>query len=617
MSIEVCVTFRLQGRQWSRSFTIPRGTTVLQLKEAMVRPRGTKEDARAFSLLRDGEMLFDAEPLHSDMRVEFQFVGRVDMARKRRELRLHKEAAAPVSAEAEAEDSVNWVEVVIKHAERNLESQIAVRVPEYATVLAVRQAVLKVLGERRLAEVRLVARKGSGLHFIPDAEPIGTRRTFLSVGRRLDAPAPVPQLDRARPAGDGEGKPILTKDQALRLQRELLRAFEDPAFQQKLRALAGQPAKKRQALILSVQKEVLPKYGFEGSLKGVFFMLKAMEAFYNVREFMEAGMRINQLLEIDQGGAQEFTGEAASKGASDTYLQVQGLGQVQVSVQLLHNSTVQLTVPRGTTVLSLKEMLCAMDATGSSKPENFRLCAELSPESPLEETKEVSAALSKLRVLDPRPQMPEEPKIDAPAAAGAAPAEPSADAPGGAAAEPAPGAPRAAARAPDLEVLEPPPRRPEAPAEAAAAAGPGTPRTASRAFDFDDLEILDPSPLQPEVPAEATVDAPGTAAPGTAELAARASDLDVPAARSAEADASRVAVRLRHATNGSSMTVQVPKDSTILDLRKAAIQKLGQNKLFNLKVVKKQKNSFMSEADDAAINGRTEFQTLGCDLADA
>ncbi|CAE7848606.1 sodA [Symbiodinium necroappetens] len=88
------------------------------------------------------------------------------------------------------------------------------------------------------------------------------------------------ELDHVDSNDEPAGLPELSVQQVIAMQRELHAGFADPAFQRRLDILENFHAKDpklipmRQELFLSVQSKVLPKYGFQGSLKGVFDMLE-------------------------------------------------------------------------------------------------------------------------------------------------------------------------------------------------------------------------------------------------------------------------------------------------------------------------------------------------------
>eukprot|EP00439_Symbiodinium_sp_Y106_P063243 s3552_g9.t1 len=88
------------------------------------------------------------------------------------------------------------------------------------------------------------------------------------------------ELEHVESNDEPAGLPELSVQQVIAMQRELHAGFSDPAFQRRLDILENFHAKDpklipmRQELFLSVQSKLLPKYGFQGSLKGVFDMLE-------------------------------------------------------------------------------------------------------------------------------------------------------------------------------------------------------------------------------------------------------------------------------------------------------------------------------------------------------
>lgn len=101
-------------------------------------------------------------------------------------------------------------------------------------------------------------------------------------------------------------KNSITKQQAMNLQRELYLGFREDAFQQRLQALrdgydpdSPEYVVARQRLFLLVQAPILPKYGFEGSLAGVFKMMTAMQPFIHDSDFVALAAAVNEMMEID------------------------------------------------------------------------------------------------------------------------------------------------------------------------------------------------------------------------------------------------------------------------------------------------------------------------------
>lgn len=111
-----------------------------------------------------------------------------------------------------------------------------------------------------------------------------------------------------RVIGGVEDEPLSLKD-ALELQKELHRGFAASKFQHSLKALQNQLdigeytqaqfVKERQQLFLTVQSKTLPKYGFEGTGKGVIKMFTAMGPFLKDPKFAKLGQEINILLGLE------------------------------------------------------------------------------------------------------------------------------------------------------------------------------------------------------------------------------------------------------------------------------------------------------------------------------
>eukprot|EP00747_Dinoflagellata_sp_TGD_P170188 gnl/TRDRNA2_/TRDRNA2_201116_c0_seq1.p1 gnl/TRDRNA2_/TRDRNA2_201116_c0~~gnl/TRDRNA2_/TRDRNA2_201116_c0_seq1.p1 ORF type:complete len:227 (+),score=41.56 gnl/TRDRNA2_/TRDRNA2_201116_c0_seq1:98-682(+) len=106
-------------------------------------------------------------------------------------------------------------------------------------------------------------------------------------------------------ASENSDSPRLTLQEALALQSDLLAGFEAAEFQRDLLRLlwdyGGPDASKhltgRRELAFTVQKEVLPKYGFEASSAGVKDMMSTTEAMLPTSEkLMEGAEAIHDAL---------------------------------------------------------------------------------------------------------------------------------------------------------------------------------------------------------------------------------------------------------------------------------------------------------------------------------
>eukprot|EP00746_Dinoflagellata_sp_MGD_P091297 gnl/MRDRNA2_/MRDRNA2_36184_c0_seq1.p1 gnl/MRDRNA2_/MRDRNA2_36184_c0~~gnl/MRDRNA2_/MRDRNA2_36184_c0_seq1.p1 ORF type:complete len:989 (+),score=186.91 gnl/MRDRNA2_/MRDRNA2_36184_c0_seq1:57-3023(+) len=97
-------------------------------------------------------------------------------------------------------------------------------------------------------------------------------------------------------------KLAFTFENAIWLQDELLKEFSDPEFQREMLKIMSDAnhiktkALTKRELIMGVQKNILPKYGFEGSLKGVHDMLVAYAPYMNDPQVFANTNRINRLI---------------------------------------------------------------------------------------------------------------------------------------------------------------------------------------------------------------------------------------------------------------------------------------------------------------------------------
>eukprot|EP00931_Biecheleriopsis_adriatica_P085263 TRINITY_DN5959_c0_g1_i1.p1 TRINITY_DN5959_c0_g1~~TRINITY_DN5959_c0_g1_i1.p1 ORF type:complete len:350 (+),score=84.67 TRINITY_DN5959_c0_g1_i1:272-1321(+) len=132
---------------------------------------------------------------------------------------------------------------------------------------------------------------------------LGGIRGFSSLGS-LGSRGLIAREVQAAISSDEEGdeEPTISYEEVTSLQKELRDRFAEKEFQVRLKEIennassSGELARKRQELMLEVQSDVLPKYGFEGSRAGVYKMMGAMGPFVEEPEFTELAEEINCLL---------------------------------------------------------------------------------------------------------------------------------------------------------------------------------------------------------------------------------------------------------------------------------------------------------------------------------
>ncbi|CAE7838571.1 unnamed protein product [Symbiodinium sp. CCMP2592] len=251
---------------------------------------------------------------------------------------------------------VRDVEVVVRHAvqeDHPANEEALLTVKSNATMKSVKEALVAHLGKPELLRsCRLVQPVGENGAFssFKDNEKLNGRRALLVLGipslrpageePAEDVPAEKGLQASLEPRSKPEAKvaapqpPKLSISQALALQRDLLQGFSDPEFQQKRKELVAAlrqsaPRKfsvERQKLFLTVQKVVLPRYGFEGSPKGVFDMLQQFDRpeITSNAEFQQQGAVLNELL---------FAEEVAAPGSQDSVEELNATKEVQVRVR--------------------------------------------------------------------------------------------------------------------------------------------------------------------------------------------------------------------------------------------------------------------------------------------
>lgn len=71
----ICIVFSEFDEKWSRKFYIAKGSTVLQLKEAMIKPGCSQEDLLSFDLRRGPMRVGNLEKIKQDDTYKFEYIG--------------------------------------------------------------------------------------------------------------------------------------------------------------------------------------------------------------------------------------------------------------------------------------------------------------------------------------------------------------------------------------------------------------------------------------------------------------------------------------------------------------------------------------------------------------
>eukprot|EP00408_Alexandrium_pacificum_P057795 CAMPEP_0171158806 /NCGR_PEP_ID=MMETSP0790-20130122/2703_1 /TAXON_ID=2925 /ORGANISM="Alexandrium catenella, Strain OF101" /LENGTH=685 /DNA_ID=CAMNT_0011623263 /DNA_START=148 /DNA_END=2205 /DNA_ORIENTATION=- len=164
------------------------------------------------------------------------------------------------------------------------------------------------------------------------------------------APAPAPAAAANRPS--------ITLEQALNMQKELYGAFSEMDFQDALEEVEEKHGKgytnltrHHTELFLSVQNQILPKYGYPGGQRGVTQMFQDVSRFNTDKQFQRNRFMLNQLLgllspeEQEDGDDQEADNDASADG-------------VEVVVHHFTDGTsMKVSVPPEATFYNVREIL--------------------------------------------------------------------------------------------------------------------------------------------------------------------------------------------------------------------------------------------------------------------
>jgi len=382
MTVGVTVSFNYEDQRWTHEFDVEPGTTIMKLKEKMIAPKGTKQDADGFELRLRGQRVSDVEKINQAVTLDFEYLGAEEGSKRAKEdeidrMRREKEkddalakpkpkpqqVPKPVAPAPSNPPSGNLAINVIVDAELDFKSEVKVSRGSTIHDVKVKLAAMDPTGSTKPETFGLALVKvGSPAKSLPDStvltdahlelqvsdpyvgpsKPVeitsqvlavlpgvpiwkvtggadkggilvrkGLQTTSPQLSDRLATGAIVEQVELAGErlhyktiSGAGPavgwvsltvgGKELLKKieagtpesfplDRAVAMQKDLLIQFLKPDFQEQLNALIDEiPTKtggdfmvRRNALLFAAQREVIVKYGFEGSPKGITKMMNA------------------------------------------------------------------------------------------------------------------------------------------------------------------------------------------------------------------------------------------------------------------------------------------------------------------------------------------------------
>lgn len=334
--VVVTVHFTEDNQRWSHDFEVNEDVALRELKASMLNPPGSEEDIDSFELRLLGRRVPDFEKISEDCDLDFEYLGpeegQIKARRDRADEHRWSELQRPFQEPPARDKSL------IKVAR----SPLQVRTPEATKVPAAVKGGYSAQPAKRppdatakgpmtpLKRWEVIGGADKGGILVRE----GQSTTSKQLADRLSTGALIEELDLRgerlqykRLTGSGpetgwvslsvSGKEIvksrpmspeemLTFECALSLQEELMEGFGKPEFQSALAQIIQEhPSKsgtdflrKRTELFLTVQSVVLPRYGFEGSPKGVVQMMGAFAPHGLRAEVAWNNDQLNKLLQM-------------------------------------------------------------------------------------------------------------------------------------------------------------------------------------------------------------------------------------------------------------------------------------------------------------------------------
>jgi len=369
-STEPGYTIKQKHSDSTLTITMPKGRTVFDLKRAIVERVGRGQASKITLSNGSGRQLPDSIGLEkvAPTRQETFWLEGVDLS------------------------SSKMVSIKIFHAvPGGFKRSVSLTVPDTATYSELKTAACSKLGGKA-SDIRFVARvvNGAGVGTCADGMRLNGQREIGALGKLMEnLPSDNVAAETANAQSAFTAVPNLTREQAFSLQEAFYERFVEAEFQLKLRGIreANAPNSARyrgetQKLRLAEQIQVLPKFGFEGSSKGLQVMLAAFAPFNEDSEFQARGTTLMFLSGVDM---------SAIPGAQDA------ASALDVEVEIDPDIPPScFKVPPGETVAWVKEALSMADPTGATTVKSIKLCAASAPAVPLRDDLPITAFTRKL-----------------------------------------------------------------------------------------------------------------------------------------------------------------------------------------------------------------------------
>mmetsp|Transcript_82602 Transcript_82602/g.143336 ORF Transcript_82602/g.143336 Transcript_82602/m.143336 type:complete len:319 (-) Transcript_82602:15-971(-) len=317
--VKCYIAFSNEDQRWTHNYDVEEGSTILELKEKMLAPKGGKKrDVDAFELRLRGQRVSDAEQIFQEHTLEFEYLGPEEGAKRAAEdaedqkAREKAKAAAEEAAKRKAAAAAKAAEAPAKGGSRKPTGDLAV--PEVPGVtlwkvvgggdkggILVRQGL-------QTSSPQLPDRLSTGA-VVEEVELEGERLNY----KRLTGTGPEEGWVSLTISGKAlvqkaRAEDAFTLERAIQMQKDLILKFKDPAFVQAISYIDDEfPDKKsavylgkRNMAIFGAQRDVVASYGFPGSQKGIMQMMGAYGPHSRDKEVERLGNEINKLLNLPQ-----------------------------------------------------------------------------------------------------------------------------------------------------------------------------------------------------------------------------------------------------------------------------------------------------------------------------
>lgn len=391
--VDVTIWFENNGQTWAHEFNIRRGSTINKLKQIMLAPKGTQEDADKFELRKKGRRVPNYVQIKKTAAFDFEYLGKEVGTQKAQE-DATQENEGDTYWESDEEEAKAWT----VHFNYDLMGKGDVESMEATDVKAVKSRVeqfgysgfslwrgtayLKKVPKQLTKKDLEFKGKDSGVTFyIYNPEPVYVfkeDRPQQPAQQEHHAPAPKPEA-KAEPA-----KPQPPpKPPATLVDVTVRHAMPEMASEITVQVMSD-------CTVLDVRRAVMAALG-EAKLSEVKLVKRSGKSFTSFsgdepigarREFLAMGRSLQAPAAKTAEPANPVPAPAQPPAPAPAPAEmlapappVEEGPELDITVTIDHalGFSVPMKARRGSSIASLKESLAAMDPTGNAKPSDWFL----------------------------------------------------------------------------------------------------------------------------------------------------------------------------------------------------------------------------------------------------